>query len=96
MRDTVSQPSLDIEESYFSKSSLFFGKNHLLFYYLKLLMPSFTDFRYILHENGVFPGEAEIPCEEKEGNILCPPSPFSPACSAGALISIGMEIKTEE
>ena len=29
MRDAVSQPSLGIEESYFSKSSLFFGKKSL-------------------------------------------------------------------
>ena len=28
MRDAVYQPSLDIEESYFSKCSLFFGKNY--------------------------------------------------------------------
>ena len=36
MRDAVSQPSLDIEESYFNKFSLFFGKNHFIFYHLKL------------------------------------------------------------
>ena len=59
-------------------------------------MPSFTDFRYTLHENGVFPGEAEMPCEEKEGKILCPSSPFSPACLGAALISMGQAMKTEE
>ena len=36
MRDAVSQPSLDIEESYFSKNILFFYKNDFSFYYLKL------------------------------------------------------------
>ena len=40
MRDAVSQPSLDIEESYFSKNTLFFFKNDFLFYYLKLYIPS--------------------------------------------------------
>ena len=40
MRDTVSQPLLDIEESYFSKNTLFFLKNDFLFYYLKLYIPS--------------------------------------------------------
>ena len=30
MRDAVSQPSLDIEESYFSKNTLFFFKNNFL------------------------------------------------------------------
>ena len=40
MRDAVSQPSLDIEESYFSKNTLFFFKNDFLFYYLKLYTPS--------------------------------------------------------
>ena len=33
-------PSLDIEESYFSKNTLFFFKNDFLFYYLKLYTPS--------------------------------------------------------
>ena len=36
MRDAVSQPSLDIEESYFSKNTLFFFKNDFLFYSQKL------------------------------------------------------------
>jgi len=40
MRDAVSQPSLDIEESYFSKNTLFLFKNNFLFYYLKLYTPS--------------------------------------------------------
>ena len=40
MRDAVSLPSLDIEESYFSKNTLFFFKNDFLFYYLKLYTPS--------------------------------------------------------
>ena len=40
MRDAVSPPSLDIEESCFSKNTLFFDKNYFLFYYLKLLIPS--------------------------------------------------------
>ena len=40
MRDAVSQPSLDIEESYFSKNTLFFFKNDFSFYYLKLYTPS--------------------------------------------------------
>ena len=40
MRDAVSQPSLDIEESYFSKNILFFFKNDFLFYDLKLYIPS--------------------------------------------------------
>ena len=40
MRDAVSQPSLDIEESYFSKNTLFLFKNNFLFYYLKLYIPS--------------------------------------------------------
>ena len=40
MRDAVSQPSLDIEESYFSKNTLFLFKNDFLFYYLKLYIPS--------------------------------------------------------
>ena len=39
MRDAVSQPSLDIEESYFSKNTLFLFKNDFLFYYLKLYIP---------------------------------------------------------
>ena len=39
MRDAVSQPSLDIDESYFSKNTLFFFKNDFLFYYLKLYTP---------------------------------------------------------
>ena len=33
MRDAVSQPSIDIEESYFSKNTLFLFKNDFLFYY---------------------------------------------------------------
>ena len=40
MRDAVSQPSLDIEESYFSKNTLFFFKNDFSFYYLNLYIPS--------------------------------------------------------
>ena len=36
MRDAVTQPSLDIEESYFSKNILFFYKNDFSVYYLKL------------------------------------------------------------
>ena len=40
MRDAVSQPSLDIEESYFSKNTLFLFKNNFLFYYSKLYIPS--------------------------------------------------------
>ena len=36
MRDAVSQLTLDIEESYFSKNTLFFFKNDFSFYYLKL------------------------------------------------------------
>ena len=39
MRDAVSLPSLDIEESYFSKNTLFLFKNNFLFYYLKLYIP---------------------------------------------------------
>ena len=39
MRDAVSLPSLDIEESYFSKNTLFLFKNDFLFYYLKLYIP---------------------------------------------------------
>ena len=34
MTDAISQPSLDIEESYFSKNVLFFYENDLSFYYL--------------------------------------------------------------
>ena len=59
-------------------------------------MAIFTDFRYILHENGVFPGETEMPCEEKEGKILCPSSPFSLACLARILISVQQPVKMEE
>ena len=44
MRDVVSQPSLDIEESYFSKNVWFFCENNLIinlsFYYMKLYPPS--------------------------------------------------------
>ena len=40
MRDAVTQPSLDIDESYFSKNTLFLFKNNFLFYYLKLYIPS--------------------------------------------------------
>ena len=39
MRDAVSQPSLDIEESYFNKNTLFLFKIDFLFYYLKLYIP---------------------------------------------------------
>ena len=39
MRDAVSQPSLDIEESYLSKNTLFLFKNDFLFCYLKLYIP---------------------------------------------------------
>ena len=63
---------------------------------MELKTPVFYRFRYILHENGVFPGEAEMPCEEKEGKILYPSSPFSSVCFAGILISIGIKVKTEE
>ena len=36
MRIVESLPSLDLEESYFSKRSLFFSENNFLFYHLKL------------------------------------------------------------
>ena len=36
MRIVKSPPSLDLEESYFSKRSLFFSENNFLFYHLKL------------------------------------------------------------
>ena len=39
MRDAVSQPSLNLEESYFGKNTLFLFKNDFLFYYLKLYIP---------------------------------------------------------
>ena len=45
MRDAESRPSFDIEKGLFNKNTLFFNKNHFLFYYLKLETAVFTDFR---------------------------------------------------
>ena len=40
MRDAISQPSLDMVETYFSKNVLFFCENASSFYYMKLYTPS--------------------------------------------------------
>ena len=55
MRDAVSQPSLDIEESYFSKSSLFFGKKSH-----RILLPDVLNPRFLwfLDKNGAFTGKS--------------------------------------
>ena len=44
MRVAESRPSFDIEKSLFNKNTLFFNKNHFLFYHLKLEMSIFTNF----------------------------------------------------
>jgi len=86
MRDAVSQPSLDIEESYFSKNTLFFFKNDFSFYYLKLYTPSvplIVGFKAFFGPPFCSLTEGK---EEKDGSR----GKMGRACFAAALISIGI------
>ena len=79
MRDAISQPSLDIEESYFSKNVLFFCENDLSFYYMKLYTPSIP-----LIEGFIAPPFCSLTRREKKS--MASGAEMSCGCFAAALI----------